>query len=157
MRQKIGNYQLNLDLFHLKYLTTRLKNLGLLVSFEKHEFIWKDKISTFDFLLSVIPMQNLRNRFLCKQTLLSSQVVISFTRKQVHFFRFGIKLEEISFKWARAETAAGTVAGRAAGATGATEAAARVEHRVRQVEATAEVRVEQMRNWPENWMTPVSD
>jgi L-asparaginase/Glu-tRNA(Gln) amidotransferase subunit D len=72
-------------------------------------------------------------------------------------FRFGIKLEEKSLKWARVETAAGTVAGRAAGATGATEAAARVEHRVRQVEATAEVRVEQMRNWPENWMTPVSD
>jgi hypothetical protein len=38
------------------------------------------------------------------------------------------------------------VAGKAAGATGATEAGARVEHRVRQVEAPAEVRVEQMTN-----------
>ncbi len=38
------------------------------------------------------------------------------------------------------------MAERAAGATEATEAAARVEHRVQQVEATAEVRVEQMTN-----------
>ncbi len=61
--------------------------------YEKIRFL----ISTFDFLLSVIPMQNLRNRFLCKQTLLSSQVVISFTRKQVHFFSFRNKIGRTIF------------------------------------------------------------